>query len=281
MVIVRRQYTARSGRYSAAVPPAADLTVIVPTYNERPRLAELTAALFDATARAGLALQLVVVDDNSPDGTGALADELARTRRMTVIHRAGKLGLGSAVIEGFQAAGADVIGVMDADFSHPPSEVPAMYAACRASGADMLVASRYIPGGSTANWPRRRRWLSRLGCLLSRPLTPVRDATSGFFFIRRATALDVTIEARGFKIALELLLRARLGIVAEAPYRFDDRQQGESKMTLREGAGYLRQLAHFYVGMLSARRPRRPRYQRLTLEDLDAARRDRAPVGGR
>lgn len=250
-----------------ALPPA-DLTIVVPTYNERDRLAELIAALFDRVAAAGLALEVVVVDDHSPDGTGALADDLARTRRMRVIHRAGKLGLGGAVLEGIAVASADIVGVMDADFSHPPAFVPQMYAAFRASGADMLVASRYVPGGSTANWPLRRRLLSRLACVLAQPLSPIRDATSGFFFIRRSVARGVAIHARGFKIALELLVRARPAALVEMPYRFDDRQQGESKMTLREGTGYLAQLVALYGSVIGRARGTPSRYRRLTPEDV-------------
>jgi dolichol-phosphate mannosyltransferase len=245
--------------------------MIVPTYNERERLAELTSALFDAVTGAGLTLELVIVDDNSPDGTGALADELARTRRIRVIHRAGKLGLGTAVVDGFAVATADVVGVMDADFSHPPALVPKMYAALGASGADMLVASRYVRGGSTPNWPLRRRFLSRLACLLAQPLSPIRDATSGFFLLRRSVARGVTIQAGGFKIALELLVRARPASLVEMPYRFDNRELGESKMSLREAAGYLVQLKD--LCWWTVRQGRRPaqRYRCLAPEEIDRA----------
>jgi dolichol-phosphate mannosyltransferase len=142
----------------------ADLTMVVPTYNERDRLGELVTALFDACGQRGVELELVIVDDNSPDGTGAIADELARTRRMQVIHRAGKLGLGTAVVAGFGVASSEIVGVMDADFSHPPALVPRMLAVLRATNADVLVASRYVPGGSTPDWPLMRRIMSRSAC---------------------------------------------------------------------------------------------------------------------
>jgi dolichol-phosphate mannosyltransferase len=229
------------------VSSAADLTMVVPTYNERDRLAELVTALFDETARNRIALELVIVDDNSPDGTGALADELAKTRRMKVIHRAGKLGLGTAVVAGFGVASADVIGVMDADFSHPPSLVPRMLAAFRAANADVLVASRYVPGGSTPNWPLSRKILSRVACLLARPLSPIRDAASGFFLIKRSITTGVTIKAGGFKICLELIVRAWPIRLVEIPYQFDDREAGESKMSMKEAAGYLVQLKDLLI----------------------------------
>src|SRR6188508_2097016 len=133
-----------------------DLTMVVPTYNERDRLGELVTALFGIGAAAGIELELVVVDDNSPDGTGALADDLARSYRMRVVHRSGKLGLGTAVVAGFRAATGAVLGVMDADFSHPPALVPEMLAVFKATSADVLVASRYVLGGSTPNWPFKR-----------------------------------------------------------------------------------------------------------------------------
>ena len=111
--------------------------MVIPTYNERERIGELVETLCAVCASEGVALELVVVDDNSPDGTGQLVDDLSRTRRMRVIHRAGKLGLGSAVAEGFAVATAPVVGVMDADFSHPPALVPKLLAVFEATGADV------------------------------------------------------------------------------------------------------------------------------------------------
>jgi dolichol-phosphate mannosyltransferase len=232
--------------------------MVVPTYNERERLGELLSALFEAAGAARVDLEVIVVDDNSPDGTGDLADRLAETRpRLRVVHRTGKLGLGTAVVAGFAIASADVVGVMDADFSHPPALVPRLYAALRDHDADVVVASRYVPGGSTPDWPWRRRVLSRVACLLARPLSPIRDAASGFFLIRAAIAGSVSIKAGGFKICLELLVRAWPIRLVEVPYRFDDRELGESKMSLREAAGYLVQLKDLYRLRLSRRRPRR------------------------
>ena len=200
------------------------------------------SAIFAAYASEGLDGELIVVDDNSPDGTGALAEELARRHRITVVHRAGKLGLGTAVIAGFAAASAPIVGVIDADMSHPPALLPRMLAIMRHTGADVVIASRYIDGGGTQNWPLVRLVMSRLACVMARSLTPVRDATSGFFLIRKDLASGVRISAGGFKICLELLVRGRPRNLVEMPYVFVGRTAGESKMNLKEALGYLVQL---------------------------------------
>ena len=247
----------------------ADLTIVIPTYNERDRLAELVGRLFAAAAEHRVALELIVVDDNSPDGTGQIADDLSRSHTMQVIHRSGKLGLGTAVVAGFGAATADIVGVMDADFSHPPALVPKMLAVFRATNADVLVASRYIPGGSTPSWPFKRRLMSRFACMLARPLSPIRDAASGFFLIRRSITQEVTIKAGGFKICLELIVRGWPTRLVEIPYQFDDRELGESKMSTREAAGYLVQLKDLYLLRFSKfGRPRRD-YRQFTAREVD------------
>jgi dolichol-phosphate mannosyltransferase len=224
----------------AAHTPA--ISLVVPTYNERERLGELVRAIFDVYAHASIDGELVIVDDNSPDGTGAVADELASSHDIRVLHRPGKLGLGTAVIDGFNAAAAPVLGVIDADLSHPPALVPEMLRLVLDTGADLVIGSRYVPGGGTRNWELSRVLMSRFACLLARGLTPVRDATSGFFLIRRGLARGVTISAGGFKICLELLIRSGPRLVIEVPYVFGGRTAGKSKMNVKEAAGYLVQL---------------------------------------
>jgi dolichol-phosphate mannosyltransferase len=221
---------------------APTLSIVVPTYNERDRLPDLVRALFDAYQRGGVDGDLVIVDDNSPDGTGAVADDLATRYPITVIHRAGKLGLGTAVVEGFNASDALIVGVVDADLSHPPGLVPRMLTAMLETGADFVIGSRYIPGGGTGDWHLSRELMSRFACLLARSLTPVHDVTSGFFLVRRELAKGVTISAGGFKICLELLVRSAPQLVVEVPYVFQARTAGESKMNFKEALGYLTQL---------------------------------------
>lgn len=246
--------------------PAA-LSIVAPTYNERDRLGDLVDAIFAGYATEGLDGELVIVDDNSPDGTGALADELARRHRITVLHRAGKLGLGTAVIEGFAAASAPIVGVIDADLSHPPGALPRMLAAMRSEQADMVIGSRYIPGGGTKHWGAGRLLMSRAACVLARGLTPVQDSTSGFFLIRKDLAAGVRISAGGFKICLELLVRARPSTVVEIPYVFVGRTAGESKMNMREALGYLQQLKDLRR-FVKAQPPMSQRYRRFSADQL-------------
>ena len=247
-------------------PPA--VSIVIPTYNERDRLAELIERVCSLFARHGVAVQLIVVDDNSPDGTGRLAESLAGRYPLRVVHRPGKLGLGSAVIEGFAAAGSDVVGVMDADLSHPPEAFLSMLATLRALEVDAVIGSRYIPGGGSTGFSLARQVMSRLACELARFLTPVRDATSGLFLIRQAAVRGVVISAAGFKICLELLVRGRVGSVAEVPYTFVGRTAGASKMNPAEAIGYLSQLASLHRHRFFGSGVSGPqRYIRLTLAE--------------
>jgi dolichol-phosphate mannosyltransferase len=215
------------------------LSVVVPTYNEAgsvPKLAErLHAAL------GGRDWELVIVDDGSPDGTADIAAALGPRIPTNVVRRSGKAGLASAVIAGFAAARGDVLVVMDADLSHPPETVPALLAAIE-GGADLAVGSRYVAGGGVEDWPMKRRVVSRVACLMGSVLVPVRDATSGFFALRRSVIDGVTLNPIGFKIGFEVIARGRYRTVVEVPYTFRDRELGASKFGRREIAQYVVQL---------------------------------------
>ena len=236
-----------------------DLTMVIPTYNERDRLGALLGRIFAACRAHALSVRVIVVDDNSADGTGQLADDWALQRTVQVIHRPAKLGLGSAVLAGFAMADTEVVGVMDADLSHPPELIPRLYEALFTTDLDMAVASRYAGGGGTSGWSIGRWILSRLACWLSRPLTPVRDPMSGFFLLRRDRARPFDTPHRGFKIGLELLVRAHPRRVAEVGYVFVGREAGESKMSVKEGLMFLGQLLRLYAYALSAEKPARPK----------------------
>jgi dolichol-phosphate mannosyltransferase len=215
------------------------LSVVVPTYNEAGNLPPLAERL--QAALAGRDWELIVVDDGSPDGTADLAEALAPRLPVRVVRRAGKAGLASAVVAGFDAARGDVLLVMDADLSHPPETVPALADAI-AGGADLAVGSRYVPGGGVEDWPLKRRVVSRGACLMGNLLVPVRDATSGFFALRRSVIQGVRLNPIGFKIGFEVIARGRYRTVVEVPYTFRDRALGSSKFGRREIVQYVQQL---------------------------------------
>src|SRR5947209_7757732 len=207
--------------------------VCLPTYNERENLERL----IDALEPYGVGV--LVIDDNSPDGTGAIADELAATRDwVSVLHRTAKEGLGRAYVAGFRevlATDAQYVLQMDCDFSHDPADVPRLIAAVDA-GADLAIGSRYVSGGGTSNWGLHRRLMS-LGAsfFIQLILMPVRDATGGFKCFRREVleAIDLdSIDAAGYVFQVETTFRARRkGFrVVEIPIHFADRTAGESKM---------------------------------------------------
>lgn len=211
--------------------------IVVPTYNERDNIERVVDAFLAPVPEA----ELLFVDDASPDGTGELADALARDNpRVHVLHRAGKLGLGTAYIEGFRwglARGYDYLLEMDADFSHDPRYLPELLARARA-GADMVVGSRYTPGGGTENWGLGRRMLSRFGGLYARTVlgVPIRDMTAGFICYRRATLERIDLDAvrsNGYSFQIEMKYRVvKAGMrVEEVPIVFVDRRVGQSKMS--------------------------------------------------
>jgi dolichol-phosphate mannosyltransferase len=210
-------------------------TVCLPTYNERENLEAMLRAL------EPLGVGVLVIDDNSPDGTGELADRLAAELDfVSVLHRERKQGLGPAYLAGFRrvlAGDADYVLELDCDFSHDPADIPRLLAACEA-GADLALGSRYVPGGGTANWGLARRIVSWGGSFYARVLlgVSIRDLTGGFKCFRRHVleSLDLdAIESKGYAFQIETTYRAlRAGFkVVEIPITFVDREVGGSKMS--------------------------------------------------
>jgi dolichol-phosphate mannosyltransferase len=210
-------------------------TVCLPTYNERENLEPMLRAL------APLGVRVLVIDDNSPDGTGEIADRLAAELDfVSVLHRPQKEGLGPAYLAGFRRAladGADYVLEVACDFSHDPADIPRLIAACD-DGADLALGSRYVAGGGTANWGIARRIVSWGGSFYARTMLGVRirDLTGGFKCFRRVVLETVdldAIESRGYAFQIETTYRAlRKGFrVVEVPIRFVDRTEGQSKMS--------------------------------------------------
>jgi dolichol-phosphate mannosyltransferase len=251
--------------------------VIIPTYNERENLTPLVEAVLAADPR----IDILIVDDNSPDGTGDLADTLAqRTARVRALHRAGKQGLGTAYIAGFQYAlahGYDRIVEMDADFSHRPEDLPRLLEA--SEHADLVIGSRNVRGGRAENWSLLRHLISKGGSLYARTLLrlPIKDCTSGFKCFRREVLAAINLEevrATGFGFQVEMnWLAYRAGFrVAEVPIIFPDRRAGTSKMSLGitlEAAAMVARLSRRQAPILTFGVPR-----------LQAAPRHRAAMAG-
>ena len=219
------------------------ISVIIPTYNESANIRPLLMEIEKALRAAGRAdFEVLVMDDDSPDGTAAQVQAMGQPVFRAINRRGKKRGLSEAVIDGFSQARGNILAVMDADLSHPPSVLPKLCQVIEA-GAPVAVGSRYVPGGGVENWPWKRRFVSRVSCLLARPVTKVRDATSGFFACRREVIEGVPLSSLGFKIGLEVYVKGRHeGKITEVPYIFTDRRQGQSKLAGKVMMQYLRQL---------------------------------------
>ncbi len=241
----------RSGRTGRGDGPAAQPlrrrytrtvnVIVLPTYNERENLRHALGRIREVADGHGVQLHTLIVDDNSPDGTGDLADELAReVPDVSVMHRAGKEGLGKAYIAGFREAlsmGAERIFEMDADLSHDASYLP-HFLRLIDQGADLVLGSRYVKGGGVENWGLSRKIISRGGCLYAQTILglPLRDLTGGFKCFRRQVleTIDLdTVDTKGYGFQIEMTYRVyKLGFkVVELPIIFVDRKVGESKMS--------------------------------------------------
>ena len=215
--------------------------VIIPTYNERENIAAIIAAVFDLQA----GYHILIIDDGSPDGTAAIVEDLMKQHegQLFIEKRAGKLGLGTAYIHGFKwalAKGYQYIFEMDADFSHSPSDLERLYAACNIIGADVAVGSRYVKGGRTENWPLDRHIYSKGGAFYTKLITwlPVNDPTAGFVCYKRKVLETINLDEIkfvGYAFQIEMKFTAiKHGFnVVEIPIIFTDRTEGTSKMSPR------------------------------------------------
>jgi dolichol-phosphate mannosyltransferase len=222
------------------------VSLVIPTYNERKNVPVITKQLFEVAEKAGIDLELVIVDDNSPDGTGKIVDELSKKYRIVPVHRKGKLGLGSAVITGFKHATGEIFGIMDADLSHPPSVLPKLVKPILDRKADVVVGSRYIKGGGVEVWPWHRKLISLVATLPARPLTGVKDPMSGLIMFRKEVIRNKELNVKGYKIGMEILVKGKIRKVVEVPYMFRNRKVGKSKLNASEYLDYLKNLILLY-----------------------------------
>lgn len=220
------------------------LSVVVPTYREAENLPHLARALAAALGECGY--EVIIADDDSQDGTDKICEALARDYPLRLLSRKQNPGLAAAVIDGIAAARGELVAVMDADLSHPADKIPEMTALLESGEADFVIGSRYIQSGSVAaDWSRVRRLLSWVATLFVRPLVSVRDPMSGFFALKKS-AMPGGLSPVGYKIGLEILVKAGFTRLREVPIHFRDRRYGESKLTIREQVNYLRHLGRLY-----------------------------------
>lgn len=228
----------------------AAVSIVVPTYKEAENIPVLAGRIFDALSGTNLAAELIFVDDNSQDGTIEAVEKLAKTLPVRLITRTNERGLSSAVVRGFEGARHDTLLCMDADLSHPPESIPALINPVVRGEADFAIGSRYTAGGTTQeDWGILRRLNSNVATALARPLTSARDPMAGFFCLPRETwnrACTAGLSPLGYKIGLEIMIKARCRRVVEIPIAFSDRLHGKSKLTLKQQIEYLRHLLRLY-----------------------------------
>ncbi|MFL6523061.1 MAG: glycosyltransferase [Nitrososphaera sp.] len=234
-------------------PTKAKLSVVVPTYNESQNIVRMLDSIAE-TLTPYTQTEVIVVDDNSPDGTAEIARSHAKKisrkekLRIEVIRRDGKLGLSSAIVEGLQTATGDLLVVMDSDFSHPPNEIPSIIHALQDSNCDIVIASRYVKGGSIIGWPFKRRLMSKGATKIAQYGLgiEVKDPVSGFFAFRREIIKGIKFDAIGYKMLLEILVKAKGARVKEIPYTFTNRRMGASKLDTDVMFDYIRSVMRLY-----------------------------------
>jgi dolichol-phosphate mannosyltransferase len=222
---------------------ADKISIIIPTYNEKDNIAPLLSRVDKALS--GYDYEILIVDDDSKDGTIELASSLADRYPVKVLVRRNERGLATAVVHGLKSAAGEIIGVMDADLQHPPEVIPDLVKAIE-GGADMVVASRYIEGGGCPNWGLSRRIISKVALVISHLLLPstrqVKDPLAGFFMFRRQNVDPAKLKPIGYKISLEVMLTGSFQHVVEVPYIFEDRSAGQSKLNPGQQLDYLKHL---------------------------------------
>jgi dolichol-phosphate mannosyltransferase len=219
------------------------ISLVIPTYNERDNIEPLVERL--SRTFSGRQYEILFVDDNSKDGTVDVAAKLAEQYPVNVLVRTRERGLATAVLHGFKYAKGDIIGVMDADLQHPP-EINAKLLEALDNGADIAIASRYIPGGGVPNWGILRRIISKGAGTLAHIFLPstrkVKDPMSGFYMFKREALGDIEFKPIGYKILLEMLVMGHFNNIVEVPFIFEDRSSGRSKMKARQQIDYLKHI---------------------------------------
>ena len=225
------------------------ISVVVPTYREAANLELVAEAVHEAFSSRTDDYELLFIDDNSQDGSEEICEELSQRFPARIVVRTLERGLATAVIHGIEVSAGDIVVVMDADLSHPPSAIPIMVERLQEGESDFVLGSRYVKGGSIHDdWSLFRKLNSVVPSLLARPLCPLKDPMSGFFAFHRADMPDTALLSPiGYKIALEIYVKGRFNHPSEVPIHFADRQHGESKLSLKEQLNFIRHLGRLYA----------------------------------
>jgi dolichol-phosphate mannosyltransferase len=219
------------------------LSLVIPTYNEKENIQKLIKKIQEEFKENKINGEIIIVDDNSPDSTGKIVEDLKKKQKnLKVIHRSGKLGLSSAVLEGWKIADGEILGVMDADLSHPPEKIKELFGAIEIGEADFTIGSRYIKGGKIEGWNLKRKLMSKTSTLLSRVYTKVKDPMTGYFMIKKEVIKNVDLNPKGFKILLEIIIKGKYQNIKEIPIIFINRIEGKSKAGTKEIFYYLQNL---------------------------------------
>jgi dolichol-phosphate mannosyltransferase len=220
------------------------VSLVLPTFNERECLELLHDRI--SSALGSYRHEVIVVDDSSPDGTGELVRRLETSGRYRLLSRPRRLGLSSAVLDGYRASTGDVVAVMDADGSHPPEQLPELIEPIRAGRAEFALGSRRVRGGSNEGLAAIRWMISWMATLPAQPLTRVHDPMSGFFAVRRDVVERAALRPTGYKVGLEILVKCHPSPVVEIPFHFGERLAGESKLGPAVIASYWEHLLRLY-----------------------------------
>jgi len=229
------------------------ISIIIPTYNESENIIKILHSIGEILPK-NIPTQAIVVDDNSPDGTGKIVEDYLKNVKkiagytIEIIHRKAKDGLGSAILKGIQQAKGDTIVVMDSDFSHPPQIIPKLIESIKKYQYDIAVASRYIKGGKIQGWSLKRKIMSKFATLIAKKGLGIdtKDPMSGFFAFKRNIIKGLNIDAIGYKILLEILVKTRDVNIKEIPYTFQDRELGSSKLSIKTIFDYYRSVWKLY-----------------------------------
>ena len=229
------------------------ISIIIPTYNESKNIINILKSI-GSNLPKNIHTEAIVIDDNSPDGTGKLVEDYLKNVKkiadytIEIIHRKAKDGLGTAILKGIQQAKGDTIVVMDCDFSHPPQIIPKLIESIKKYQYDIAVASRYIQGGKIQGWSLKRKFMSKFATLIAKKGLGIntKDPMSGFFAFKRNILKGLNIDAIGYKILLEILVKTKDVTIKEIPYTFQDREFGSSKLSIKTIFDYYRSVWKLY-----------------------------------